>query len=143
VKIVSGDRGWGRTTWAVDWLLQGEPINSNPWWNRLIVCIHESETERVLGQVHTASMEWERRLRRLPVGSLQMQQAEILANARASVVSLNTYTERSRGIRMDMVEVCIDNFDMLLHKLGVMFPPKVLTVTNWELEQLPDPRTNR
>lgn len=51
LNLIVSNRGEGKTTALIGWMLRGHPITGHPGWSRAIVCLDKNEVARVKREV--------------------------------------------------------------------------------------------
>ena len=126
MKIIQGDRGLGKTTALIEWLLEGYAIPAYPGWSRVIVCLNHEQTTHVTARLRRATEEWN-------------EQEPTTWDVRKCVWDLSDMRSGLRGVSR-VVEVGFDNFDVYLRLLGLP-PLTIVTVSETvEVEHLADDR---
>jgi len=147
MKIISGDRGSGRTTKLVNWLLAGEAINVYPGWSRAILCPNHEQVLHVYRMVRHATQDWfieppqDKSIAQLKGDALE----RAILDLSKCVWSFDDYRGVMRGRHHftsgDSFEVAVDNFDYVLERVLGLETRFITTMTveNWEYEQIEKP----
>jgi hypothetical protein len=126
MKIIQGDRGLGKTTALIEWLLEGHKILGYPGWSRVIICPNHAQTTHATAKLREATKVWS-------------EDSPETWDMRKCVWDLSDLRSGLRGTRRDEVELGFDNFDMYLDILGL---PRLAVVTMSEpveVEHLANP----
>jgi hypothetical protein len=149
MKIVIGPRRSGRTSVALEWLLQGKPMKGYPGWSRVIVCatnnmvVHTTRELRILTQEWDVFAEHNEPHLDCPHGALCPGNAQsspfrydsrTLTDLRKAVWDLNDLRS-SRGTHWSHraddggLEYCFDDIDQLFYQpVGVGVRPAMITM---------------
>lgn len=114
MKVFTTERGEGKSTELLHWLLRGEPIDAWPTWSRVIV-VSTAREARLLSFHHQKSEH---------LGELLLARG----GPELDTLILVYDSDLPRRRILDNVEVAVDNVDLLLaHLLHQM--PAVVTMT--------------
>lgn len=97
IRIVMANRALGKTRYAINWLLQGEWIETRPFWSRVVVVPDEAQKQVVLREI----------------AKIKGRELPDLHALRSAIWSWEQF-RMSRGYDWRRVEFCIDNFDSIL-----------------------------
>jgi hypothetical protein len=121
MKYIIGARRSGKTTQLLEWVLEGHPRNTFPYWSRVIISFSHQEA---------------RRLRNI------LKQARPELDTQEWVFSVEEWQSERRGINPTGLMVAVDEASYILEQfIGHVV---LATLNNEEgLEVLPDPEYPR
>jgi hypothetical protein len=104
MKIVTRPRGGGKTTEAIEWLLEGDRASNSLGWTRALLVANESESRRVREIVRGKAF-----------GLLRYENFQRYGIPVVSVVDVRFSPEQV--LPREGVQVMVDNADMVLSAL--------------------------
>jgi hypothetical protein len=123
MRIIVGDRGEGKTSALVEWLLAGHSIPAYPGWSRAIVCAHRKDILRLVQVVSELTHDWPDELATYDV--------------RKVIWGINDLIQVSRGSDWGNVEYAIDDVHIVLQQaMGISKPPELVALTATGVTQL-------
>jgi hypothetical protein len=126
VLVMVKERGEGKTTALIDWLLRGNPIEGKPGWSRLVIVLRgEREAVRLRQRVHKYATEQ---------GYIRPGAADrhdIHNRLQQAVVVLGRPGEL-RGFDSRRYEIAIDDAQFLINETlarsGILKEPAAITI---------------